>query len=164
MVAVKIVCRGNGGQQPGPVDVIAGDGIAPVCLGQQVAVCIIDIPGLDTTSHSPEPVACPVIGKGGVGADPGQAVGLVKAVVCGSPFLFGTELALVVVIVQGRVRGHEPVTGIGGGFVAGRQGSGCRNIFVNGPSKLNNRDHFSYFFKMLIWIKKINQFFYKESC
>ena len=68
----------------------------------------------------------------GVTANPGQAVGLVKAVVCGSPFLFGTELALVVVIIQGRVRGREPVTGIGGGLVAGRQGSGCRDIFING--------------------------------
>ncbi len=57
MVAVEIIRRRYGCQQPGPVHIIPGNGVVCIRLGKEVAVCVIDIAGLHAVADRPQPVA-----------------------------------------------------------------------------------------------------------
>ena len=63
MVAVKHTGRCDHGQQPGSVDIIAGDGIRCVGLGQEIPVCVIDVSGCRTIPNGLKAVAFAVVGE-----------------------------------------------------------------------------------------------------
>ena len=109
MVAVERTGRGGHGQQPIAMDVIPGNDVAVVGLGNEVAAQIVDIAADLSVTHHFQPVAGAVVAELLVDrspADAGEPVLVVEGI---SVAVTGGELALVIVGVGDVVGGQQAV-------------------------------------------------------